>query len=198
MIKSDKSQQKILPVIIRLAVLIVAVVIAGLGAGNLVITKSAMHDVQAQQAHNKKKLVKTLNSQNPILNKLNNATTAVFSAMTTYHSQADYDSRKSHVKGYLTEDAYKSNDGFQLDPNKRVEHLQLNMSYVDSQFFPTTPMDQPSVSGQVFVQYSSWHTDKQPQDGYVVYDATYDTDQNKFSEIKYVGQYNISQNSANN
>ncbi|MBJ7688907.1 hypothetical protein HAU32_07965 [Weissella confusa] len=198
MVKSNKSKNHILPAIIRMVVLIIAIGVAGLGAANLVITKSAVNDVHAQQAQNKKKLVKALNSQNPMLNKLNSATTTVFSAMTTYHSQADYNARKSHVKAYLTDDAYKSNDGFQLDPDKRVEHLQLNMSYVDSQFFPTTPMDQPSVSGQVFVQYSSWHTDKQPQDGYVVYDATYDTDQNKFSEIKYVGQYNISQNSANN
>lgn len=198
MVKSNKYKDHILPAVIRMVVLVIALGVAGLGAANLIITKSAVNDVRTQQAQNKKKLVKALNSQNPMLNKLNSATTAVFSAMTTYHSQADYDSRKSHVKGYLTEGAYKSNDGFQLDPDKRVEHLQLNMNYVDSQFFPTAPMDQPSVSGQVFVQYSSWHTDKQPQDGYVVYDATYDTDQNKFSEIKYVGQYNISQNSANN
>ena len=193
-----KSKDRILLAVIRMVVLIIALGVAGLGAANLIITKSAVNDVRTQQAQNKKKLVKALNSQNPMLNKLNGATTTVFSAMTTYHSQADYNARKSHVKAYLTDDAYKSNDGFQLDPDKRVEHLQLNMSYVDSQFFPTTPMDQPSINGQVFVQYSSWHTDKQPQDGYVVYDATYDTDQNKFSEIKYVGQYNITQTSANN
>lgn len=198
MVKSNKSKNHILPAIIRMVVLIIAIGVASLGAADLKITKSAVNDVRSQQAQNKKKLVKALNSQNPMLNKLNSATTAVFSAMTTYHSQADYNARKSHVKAYLTDDAYKSNDGFQLDPDKRVEHLQLNMSYVDSQFFPTTPMDQPSVSGQVFVRYSSWHTDKQPQDGYVVYDATYDTDQNKFSEIKYIGQYNITQTSANN
>ena len=193
-----KSKDRILPAVIRMVVLIIALGVAGLGAANLIITKSAVNDVRTQQAQNKKKLVKALNSQNPMLNKLNGATTTVFSAMTTYHSQADYNARKSHVKAYLTDDAYKSNDGFQLDPDKRVEHLQLNMSYVDSQFFPTTPMDQPSINGQVFVQYSSWHTDKQPQDGYVVYNATYDTDQNKFSEIKYVGKYNITQTSANN
>ncbi|MBJ7689165.1 MULTISPECIES: hypothetical protein [Weissella] len=193
-----KSKDRILLAVIRMVVLIIALGVAGLGAANLIITKSAVNDVRTQQAQNKKKLVKALNSQNPMLNKLNGATTTVFSAMTTYHSQADYNARKSHVKAYLTDDAYKSNDGFQLDPDKRVEHLQLNMSYVDSQFFPTTPMDQPSINGQVFVQYSSWHTDKQPQDGYVVYNATYDTDQNKFSEIKYVGQYNITQTSANN
>lgn len=193
-----KSKDRILLAVIRMVVLIFALGVAGLGAANLIITKSAVNDVRTQQVQNKKKLVKALNSQNPMLNKLNSATTTVFSAMTTYHSQADYNARKSHVKAYLTDDAYKSNDGFQLDPDKRVEHLQLNMSYVDSQFFPTTPMDQPSVNGQVFVQYSSWHTDKQPQDGYVVYNATYDTDQNKFSEIKYVGQYNITQTSANN
>ena len=198
MVKSNKSKNHILPAIIRMVVLIIAIGVAGLGAANLIITKSAVNDVRTQQAQNKKKLVKALNSQNPMLNKLNSATTTVFSAMTTYHFQADYNARKSHVKAYLTDDAYKSNDGFQLDPDKRVEHLQLNMSYVDSQFFPTTPMDQPSVNGQVFVQYSSWHTDKQPQDGYVVYNATYDTNQNKFSEIKYVGQYNITQTSANN
>ncbi|MBJ7622746.1 hypothetical protein HAU13_08325 [Weissella confusa] len=193
-----KSKDRILLAVIRMVVLIIALGVAGLGAANLIITKSAVNNVRTQQAQNKKKLVKALNSQNPMLNKLNGATTTVFSAMTTYHSQADYNARKSHVKAYLTDDAYKSNDGFQLDPDKRVEHLQLNMSYVDSQFFPTTPMDQPSINGQVFVQYSSWHTDKQPQDGYVVYNATYDTDQNKFSEIKYVGQYNITQTSANN
>lgn len=193
-----KSKDRILLAVIRMVVLIIALGVAGLGAANLIITKSAVNDVRTQQAQNKKKLVKALNSQNPMLNKLNGATTTVFSAMTTYHSQADYNARKSHVKAYLTDDAYKSNDGFQLDPDKRVEHLQLNMSYVDSQFFPTTPMDQPSINGQVFVQYSSWHTDKQPQDGYVVYNATYDTDQNKFSEIKYVGKYNITQTSANN
>lgn len=193
-----KSKDRILLAVIRMVVLIIALGVAGLGAANLIITKSAVNDVRTQQAQNKKKLVKALNSQNPMLNKLNGATTTVFSAMTTYHSQADYNARKSHVKAYLTDDAYKSNDGFQLDPDKRVEHLQLNMSYVDSQFFPATPMDQPSINGQVFVQYSSWHTDKQPQDGYVVYNATYDTDQNKFSEIKYVGQYNITQTSANN
>lgn len=193
-----KSKDRILLAVIRMVVLIIALGVAGLGAANLIITKSAVNDVRTQQAQNKKKLVKALNSQNPMLNKLNGATTTVFSAMTTYHSQADYNARKSHVKAYLTDDAYKSNDGFQLDPDKRVEHLQLNMSYVDSQFFPTTPMDQASINGQVFVQYSSWHTDKQPQDGYVVYNATYDTDQNKFSEIKYVGQYNITQTSANN
>lgn len=193
-----KSKDRILLAVIRMVVLIIALGVAGLGAANLIITKSAVNGVRTQQAQNKKKLVKALNSQNPMLNKLNGATTTVFSAMTTYHSQADYNARKSHVKAYLTDDAYKSNDGFQLDPDKRVEHLQLNMSYVDSQFFPTTPMDQPSINGQVFVQYSSWHTDKQPQDGYVVYNATYDTDQNKFSEIKYVGQYNITQTSANN
>ena len=193
-----KSNDRILLAVIRMVVLIIALGVAGLGAANLIITKSAVNDVRTQQAQNKKKLVKALNSQNPMLNKLNGATTTVFSAMTTYHSQADYNARKSHVKAYLTDDAYKSNDGFQLDPDKRVEHLQLNMSYVDSQFFPTTPMDQPSINGQVFVQYSSWHTDKQPQDGYVVYNATYDTDQNKFSEIKYVGKYNITQTSANN
>lgn len=193
-----KSKDRILLAVIRMVVLIIALGVAGLGAANLIITKSAVNDVRTQQAQNKKKLFKALNSQNPMLNKLNGATTTVFSAMTTYHSQADYNARKSHVKAYLTDDAYKSNDGFQLDPDKRVEHLQLNMSYVDSQFFPTTPMDQPSINGQVFVQYSSWHTDKQPQDGYVVYNATYDTDQNKFSEIKYVGQYNITQTSANN
>lgn len=193
-----KSKDRILLAVIRMVVLIIALGVAGLGAANLIITKSAVNDVRTQQAQNKKKLVKALNSQNPMLNKLNGATTTVFSAMTTYHSQADYNARKSHVKAYLTDDAYKSNDGFQLDPDKRVEHLQLNMSYVGSQFFPTTPMDQPSINGQVFVQYSSWHTDKQPQDGYVVYNATYDTDQNKFSEIKYVGKYNITQTSANN
>ncbi|MGX6408447.1 hypothetical protein [Weissella confusa] len=193
-----KSKDRILLAVIRMVVLIIALGVAGLGAANLIITKSAVNDVRTQQAQNKKKLVKALNSQNPMLNKLNGATTTVFSAMTTYHSQADYNARKSHVKAYLTDDAYKSNDGFQLDPDKRVEHLQLNMSYVDSHFFPTTPMDQPSINGQVFVQYSSWHTDKQPQDGYVVYNATYDTDQNKFSEIKYVGKYNITQTSANN
>lgn len=193
-----KSKDRILLAVIRMVVLIIALGVAGLGAANLIITKSAVNDVRTQQAQNKKKLVNALNSQNPMLNKLNGATTTVFSAMTTYHSQADYNARKSHVKAYLTDDAYKSNDGFQLDPDKRVEHLQLNMSYVDSQFFPTTLMDQPSINGQVFVQYSSWHTDKQPQDGYVVYNATYDTDQNKFSEIKYVGQYNITQTSANN
>ncbi|MDY2521274.1 hypothetical protein SOP64_00675 [Weissella confusa] len=193
-----KSKDRILLAVIRMVVLIIPLGVAGLGAANLIITKSAVNDVRTQQAQNKKKLVKALNSQNPMLNKLNGATTTVFSAMTTYHSQADYNARKSHVKAYLTDDAYKSNDGFQLDPDKRVEHLQLNMSYVDSQFFPTTPMDQPSINGQVFVQYSSWHTDKQPQDGYVVYNATYDTDQNKFSEIKYVGKYNITQTSANN
>ncbi|MFR2313390.1 MAG: hypothetical protein ACLS66_10880 [Weissella confusa] len=193
-----KSKDRILLAVIRMVVLIIALGVAGLGAANLIITKSAVNDVRTQQAQNKKKLVNALNSQNPMLNKLNGATTTVFSAMTTYHSQADYNARKSHVKSYLTDDAYKSNDGFQLDPDKRVEHLQLNMSYVDSQFFPTTLMDQPSINGQVFVQYSSWHTDKQPQDGYVVYNATYDTDQNKFSEIKYVGQYNITQTSANN
>ena len=193
-----KSKDRILLAVIRMVVLIIALGVAGLGAANLIITKSAVNDVRTQQAQNKKKLVKALNSQNPMLNKLNGATTTVFSAMTTYHSQADYNARKSHVKAYLTDDAYKSNDGFQLDPDKRVEHLQLNMSYVDSQFFPTTPMDQPSINGQVFVQYSSWHTDKQPQDGYVVYDATYDTEQNKFSAIKYIGQYNITQTSANN
>jgi hypothetical protein len=193
-----KSKDRILLAVIRMVVLIIALGVAGLGAANLIITKSAVNDVRTQQAQNKKKLVKALNSQNPMLNKLNGATTTVFSAMTTYHSQADYNARKSHVKAYLTDDGYKSNDGFQLDPDKRVEHLQLNMSYVDSQFFPTTPMDQPSINGQVFVQYSSWHTDKQPQDGYVVYNATYDTDQNKFSEIKYVGKYNITQTSANN
>lgn len=198
MVKFNKSKDRILPAIIRMVVLIIAIGVAGLGAANLIITKSAVNDVRTQQAQNKKKLVKALNSQNPMLNKLNSATTTVFSSMTTYHSQADYNARKSHVKAYLTDEAYKSNDGFQLDPEKRVEHLQLNMSYVDSQFFPTTPMVQPSVNGQVFVQYSSWHTDKQPQDGYVVYNATYDTDQNKFSEIKYVGQYNITQTSANN
>ena len=192
-----KSKDRILLAVIRMVVLIIALGVAGLGAANLIITKSAVNDVRTQQAQNKKNLVKALNSQNPMLNKLNGATTTVFSAMTTYHSQADYNARKSHVKAYLTDDAYKSNDGFQLDPDKRVEHLQLNMSYVDSQFFPTTPMDQPSINGQVFVQYSSWHTDKQPQDGYVVYNATYDTDQNKFSEIKYVGKYNITQTSAN-
>ncbi len=193
-----KSKDRILLAVIRMVVLIIALGVAGLGAANLIITKSAVNDVRTQQAQNKKKLVKALNSQNPMLNKLNGATTTVFSAMTTYHSQADYNARKSHVKAYLTDDAYKSNDGFQLDPDKRVEHLQLNMSYVDSQFFPTTPIDQPSINGQVFVQYLSWHTDKQPQDGYVVYNATYDTDQNKFSEIKYVGKYNITQTSANN
>lgn len=193
-----KSKDRILLAVIRMVVLIIALGVAGLGAANLIITKSAVNDVRTQQAQNKKKLVNALNSQNSMLNKLNGATTTVFSAMTTYHSQADYNARKSHVKAYLTDDAYKSNDGFQLDPDKRVEHLQLNMSYVDSQFFPTTLMDQPSINGQVFVQYSSWHTDKQPQDGYVVYNATYDTDQNKFSEIKYVGQYNITQTSANN
>lgn len=193
-----KSKDRILLAVIRMVVLIIALGVAGLGAANLIITKSSVNDVRTQQAQNKKKLVKALNSQNPMLNKLNGATTTVFSATTTYHSQADYNARKSHVKAYLTDDAYKSNDGFQLDPDKRVEHLQLNMSYVDSQFFPTTPMDQPSINGQVFVQYSSWHTDKQPQDGYVVYNATYDTDQNKFSEIKYVGKYNITQTSANN
>ncbi|TGE71939.1 hypothetical protein [Weissella confusa] len=192
-----KSKDRILPAVIRMVVLIIALGVAGLGAANLIITKSAVNDVRTQQAQNKKKPVNALNSQNPMLNKLNGATTTVFSAM-TYHSQADYNARKSHVKAYLTDDAYKSNDGFQLDPDKRVEHLQLNMSYVDSQLFPTTPMDQPSVSGQVFVRYSSWHTDKQPQDGYVVYDATYDTEQNKFSEIKYIGQYNNTQTSANN
>ncbi|MCW0926308.1 hypothetical protein [Weissella sp. LMG 11983] len=60
MVKSNKSKNHILPAIIRMVVLIIAIGVAGLGAANLVITKSAVNDVHAQQAQNKKKLVKAL------------------------------------------------------------------------------------------------------------------------------------------
>lgn len=50
-----KSKDRILLAVIRMVVLILALGVAGLGAANLIITKSAVNDVRTQQAQNKKK-----------------------------------------------------------------------------------------------------------------------------------------------
>ena len=143
----------------------------------------------------KRQYSEALVAKAPTLNEANGATTRVFMAMVTYSSQESYDQRKDTVKDLLSSDVYNSDQAFSKDSTKQVTALHLTSTYKSATFYPDS-VSNGVATGKVLVSYDGAFKDDNAAQGQVAYQVTYDATIHKFTDITFLGKYNLATDST--